>query len=103
MATVQLRNATEGRSYYDRRKAEGKTSTEAMRALKRRLSNIVYKTMLDDTIAHTATGSRTGPGGQRGNDSDSTAAGSQPHTNSSDKPLPRTVRTRPRTPLPAAS
>ena len=42
MATVQLRNDTEGRAYFDRRKAEGKTSMEAMRALKRRLSNIVW-------------------------------------------------------------
>ena len=103
MATVQLRNPTEGRAYYDRRKAEGKTSMEAMRALKRRLSNIVYKTMLDDTITHAATGARTGPGGQRGNDSDSSAAGSQPHANSSEKPLPGPVQTQPRTPLPTAS
>ncbi len=103
MATVQLRNPTEGRAYYDRRKAEGKTSMEAMRALKRRLSNIVYKTLLDDTIAHAAASSRTGPGGQRGNDSDSSAAGSQPHTNSLDKPLPGPARTQPKTPLPAAS
>lgn len=103
MATVQLRNATEGRAYFDRRKAEGKTSMEAMRALKRRLSNIVYKTMLDDTIAHAAPGSRTGPGGQRGDDSDSSAAGSQPHTNSSDKPLPGPVDQQPTTRLPAAS
>jgi len=103
MATVQLRNATEGRAYYDRRKAEGKTSMEAMRALKRRLSNIVYKTMLDDAIAHATAGSRTGPGGQQGNDSDSSAAGSQPHTNSSDKPLPGPVTRKPKTPLLAAS
>ena len=102
MATVQLRNPTEGRAYYDRRKADGKTSMEAMRALKRRLSNIVYKTMLDDAMTH-AVGARTGPGGQRGNDSDSSAAGSQPHTNSSDKPLPGPATTKPRTPLPAAS
>ena len=54
MATVQLRNPTEGRAYYDRRKAEGKTSMEAMRALKRRLSDIVYRTMLDDAIGHTS-------------------------------------------------
>ncbi len=75
MATVQLRNETEGRAYYDRRKSEGKTSMEAMRALKRRLSNIVYKTMVDDAITHTTASSRTGPGGQRGNDSDSSAVG----------------------------
>jgi transposase len=29
-ATVQLRNPTEGRTYFDRRKATGKTSMEAM-------------------------------------------------------------------------
>ena len=103
MATVQLRNQTEGRAYYDRRKAEGKTSMEAMRALKRRLSNIVYKTMVDDAITHAMTSPRTGPGGQRGNDSDSSAAGSQPHTNSSDKPLPGPATRQPKTPLPAAS
>jgi transposase len=103
MATVQLRNPTEGRAYYDRRKADGKTSMEAMRALKRRLSNIVYKTMLDDAISHAAAGTRTSPGGQRGNDSDSSAAGSHPNTNSSDKPLPGPATTKPRTILPAAS
>lgn len=45
----------------------------------------------------------TGPGGQPGSDSDSSAAGSQPHTSSSDKPLPGPAGTHPRTPLPAAS
>lgn len=82
MAIVQLRNPTEGRAYYDRRKAEGKTSMEAMRALKRRLSDIVYRTMVTDALIAGA-----GPGGHRGNDTDSSAAGSQPHTSSSDKPL----------------
>ena len=41
MATVQLRNPIKGRAYYDRKKASGKTSMEAMRCLKRRLSDIV--------------------------------------------------------------
>ena len=99
MAVVQLRNPTEGRTYFDRRKAAGKTSMEAMRSLKRRLSDIVYRTMLADAIAKGG----AGPGGQRGNDSDSSAAGSQPHTNSSDKPLPGPATAQPRTPLPAAS
>ncbi|MFW5473966.1 IS110 family transposase [Knoellia sp. CPCC 206450] len=99
MATVQLRNPTEGRDYFDRSKARGKTSNESMRLLKRRLSDIVYRTMVNDTARHMA----TGPGGQRGNDSDSSAAGLQPHTNSSDKPLPGPATTDPRTPLPAAS
>src|SRR4051794_16118866 len=99
MATVQLRNPTLGRAYYDRRKAEGKTSMEAMRALKRRLSNIVYRRMLDDALR--AAG--TGPGGQQGNDSDSSATGSHPDTSSSDKPLHGPAKTKPRTQLPAAS
>jgi transposase len=84
MAVVQLRNATEGRAYYDRKVAVGKTPNEAMRCLKRRLSDIVYRTMLNDLVTYT----RTGPGGHRGNGSDSSAAGSHPHTSSSEKSLP---------------
>jgi len=107
MATVQLRTPTEGRAYYDRKKAAGKTSMEAMRCLKRRLSDIVYRTMLGDytasKIASTGTGKRTGPGGHRGNDSDSSATGSKPHTSPSDKPRPGPARTKPTTPLPKAS
>ena len=103
MATVQLRNQTEGRAYYDRRKTDGKTSMESMRALKRRLSNIVYRTMVDDAITHAAGSARTGPGGQQGNDSDSNATGSHPSAGSSDKPLPGPARAQPKTPLPAAS
>ena len=50
-----------------------------------------------------ATTTRTGPGGQRGNDSESSATGSHPRTSSSDKPLPGPVTANPRTPLTAAS
>ena len=103
MATVQLRNPGIGRDYYDRRKAEGKSSMEAMRCLKRRLSDIVYRELLDDAVARRLTTNGTDPGGQRGNDSDSSAAGSQPHTDSSDKPHPGPPSHHPRTPLPAAS
>ncbi|WP_211318916.1 IS110 family transposase [Nocardioides silvaticus] len=99
MATVQLRRPSEGRSYFDRKTAAGKTNMEAMRCLKRRLSDLVYKTMLDDLVIT----QRTGPGGQRGNDSESSATGSQPHTGSSDKPLPGPARPEPKPVLPAAS
>ncbi len=99
MATVQLRNPTEGRAYFDRKKAAGKTSMEAMRCLKRRLSDLVYKTMLDDLVA----AQRTGPGGQPGNVSVSSATGSQPNTGSSDKSLPGPATRRPKPALPAAS
>ena len=106
MAVVQLRNPTEGRAYFDRKKADGKSSMEAMRCLKRRLSDLVFKQLLDDTV-RTQPGlpaqQETGPGGQRGNDSDSSAAGSHPHTDSSEKPLPGPATTNPRTRLPAAS
>ena len=106
VALTQIRGNTEGRAYYDRKKAAGKSSMEAMRCLKRRLSDLVYRTMLGDYVAGritTATGQVTGPGGHRGNDSDSSVTGSQPHTGSSDKPLPGPVTTQRRTPLPAAS
>ena len=99
MATVQLRNPTEGRAFFDRAKARGKASNEAMRLLKRRLSDILFRNML----AHSARQMTTGPGGHQGDDSDSSATGSQPHTSSSDKPLPGRATTPPRTALPAAS
>jgi transposase len=103
MAVVQLRNATAGRAYYDRKVAAGKTPNEGMRCLKRRLSDIVYRTMLDDLVAAGTTPSGTGPGGHRGNVSDSSAAGSHPHTSSSDKSLPGPATTKTRTPLRKAS
>lgn len=99
MAVVQLRNPTEGRAYFDRKKADGKTSMEAMRCLKRRLSDLVYKTMLDDLIA----AQKTGPGGRLSNVSDSSATGSQLTTGSSDKSLPGPATTEPKPALPAAS
>ena len=44
----QLRYPCEGREYYDRKRAEGKNSKEAIRALKRRLSNVIYQSLLAD-------------------------------------------------------
>jgi transposase len=99
MAVVQLRNTTEGRAYFDRKVAAGKTPNEAMRCLKRRLSDIVYRTMLDDLVTTKATSPGTGPGGHRGNVSDSSAAGLHPHTSSSDQSLPGPATTKPRTRL----
>jgi transposase len=100
MATVQLRTrTTEGRAYYDRKVAAGKTPNEAMRCLKRRLSDVVYRTMIGDVV----TAERTGPGGHRGASLTSSAAGSQPHTGTSDQSLPGPATTKPRTPLRKAS
>jgi transposase len=99
MATVQLRNPTEGRAYFDRKKASGKTSMEAMRCLKRRLSDIVYRHMISDAITHAV----TGPGGQRETTTDSSATGSHPTAGSSDKPHPGPARHQPTTLLRTAS
>jgi transposase len=99
MAVVQLRNRTDGRAYFDRRTAAGKTSMEAMRCLKRRLSDIVYRQMADDAIAAAA----TGPGGHQGTSPDSSVTSSHPHAGSSEKSLPGPAEPQPRTRLPMVS
>lgn len=48
-AVTQIRNDTPGRAYYLRKQGEGKTRREAMRALKRRISDAVYHQLLVDT------------------------------------------------------
>ena len=83
MAVVQLRHPTQGRAYYDRKVAAGKTPTEAMRALKRRLSDVVYRQMTADARA-----AGTGPGGHTGAANGSSAAGSNPIAGASEKSLP---------------
>jgi transposase len=48
MAIVQIRHPTSGQAYYRRKRAEGKSSKEALRCLKRRLSDAVYRCLLAD-------------------------------------------------------
>jgi transposase len=86
MAIVQLRHDTPGRAYYRRRLAEGKTAMEALRALKRHLSDVIYKRMVND--AKRARTSATGPGGQTGATLQSSADGPIPTAASSDKSQP---------------
>jgi transposase len=77
-AVTQIRNRhSDGRGYYDRKIAEGKTHKEALRSLKRRISNAIYARLQADA-RQGAAASANGPGGQPGNDSDSSAAGSHP-------------------------
>src|SRR5262249_15556709 len=59
----------------------GKTPMEALRCLKRRLSDVVYRRMLTDT-------KKASPGGQPGATPASSAADSTPIVDSSDKPQP---------------
>jgi transposase len=56
-----------GRGFYDRKLAEGKTPKEALRALKRRISDVVFAQLRTDTT-------RRGPGGQAGATDMSSAA-----------------------------
>ena len=106
MATVQLRNQTPGRGYYDRKKNSGKSSMEAMRCLKRRLSDTAYRTMLAD-IAVQATQATAdevaGPGGHRGNDSDSSATASQPQHRLFGQATPGPAKHQPKPALPQVS
>jgi transposase len=49
-AITQIRHGhSPGRLYYDRKLAEGKTPREAVRALKRRLSDVVWRHLVADT------------------------------------------------------
>jgi len=88
-AIVQIRHRTSpGRAYYDRKVAEGKTHKEALRCLKRRVSDAIYDRLVEDA-RRAGRPVPEGPGGQAGNDSVSSATGSRPrNTGSSDEPLP---------------
>ncbi len=83
-AATQIRLDTEGRAYYRRKLADGKTRMEAMRCLKRRISDAVYRQLVADAQLHT----NAGPGGHRGASQESSAAGSHPPTGTSDQPRP---------------
>lgn len=102
MALTALRQGGEGRAYYDRKIAAGKTKMEAMRCLKRRLSDIVHARMRADA-KRSATSIGAGPGGQPGATLHSSAADSHPDIDTSDQSLPGPANTKPRTALPAAS
>jgi hypothetical protein len=71
-AITQIRHKhSDGRGYYERKIPEGKTHKEALRCLKRRISDALYARLRADA-------SKSGPGGQPGNLSVSRAAGSHP-------------------------
>lgn len=84
MAITQIRHPGPGRVYYQRKRASGKGHKEALRCLKRRLSDLVYRQLLRDSLRQVT----AGPGGHSGASTKSSAVGSTPTTNSSDKSLP---------------
>jgi len=83
-AVTQLRLDTEGRAYYRRKRAAGKKPQEALRCLKRRISDAIYKQLVKDAI-------RVGgadPGGHCGASQESSAVDLPPRIDTSDQPLP---------------
>jgi len=52
VAVTQIRFPTPGRVYYDRKLTEGKTKKEALRSLKRHVSDAVYRQLLVDYQRH---------------------------------------------------
>jgi transposase len=82
-ALSQMRRNGPGRDYYQRKLAAGKTKRAALRCLKRRLSNVVYRQLLAD-----AAGQVGSPGGQRGASVSSSAADFNPGVSPSDQPQP---------------
>ncbi|UDY22944.1 IS110 family transposase [Nocardioides sp. Kera G14] len=83
-AVTQLRLDTEGRAYYRRKRASGKKQKEAIRSLKRHLSDAIYRQLVAD--AQLAQGAD--PGGHCGASLTSSAADFHPRIGTSDQPLP---------------
>ena len=101
-AVTQIRcRHTKGRACYDKKLAEGKTGKEALRALKRQVSDAIYACL--QAGARRAAAHVKIPGGQPGNGSDSSAAGSHPGHRlfGQATPGPATHPTTPVTPSPA--
>ena len=92
---------SDGRAYYDKKVAEGKTAKEALRALKRQVSDEICKHLKADAARAARAVTASGPGGQPGNDSVASAAGSHHKRRlfgqATPGPAP-TLRSRPHTP-----
>jgi hypothetical protein len=101
----QARLDTPFRGYYRRKLGQGKTRPEAMRCVKRRISDAVYRQLLADAkraaVTAAADSEGAGPGGHCGASLISSAADSHPLIDTSDQPLPGpaqpTLRARPKT------
>ena len=87
MAITQVRSHPDGRAYYQRKRAAGKSHHEAVRCLKRRLVAIIYRTMTADVQPQTA-----GPGGQVGASLTSSAASPTLTASSSDESQPEPAK-----------
>ncbi|MEJ7742885.1 MAG: IS110 family transposase [Nocardioidaceae bacterium] len=86
-AVTQIRHDTDGRTYYRRKRDEGKKSMEVIRCLKRRISDTIFRQLLADANAASEHVSAD-PGGQCGASLKSSAVDLPPHIDTSDQPLP---------------
>jgi transposase len=87
-AITQLRHKhSEGRAYYDKKVAVGKTCKEALRSLKRKVSDAIFARLKAD--ARQAAAARTkGREGNRGTALNPARPAHTPNASSSDQPLP---------------
>jgi transposase len=105
-AITQIRHKhSDGRAYYDKKIAEGKTHKEALRSLKRRISDAIYARLLADARRAGQRPARAREG-NRGTTLTPARPAHTPNAGSSDKPLPdpgTTIRpgTRAATPSPS--
>jgi transposase len=90
-AIVQLRHDTQGRAYYRRKAEANKTRMEALRCLKRRLSDAIYRQLVADAQRQELHAG-AGPGGHCGATQESSAVDLPPHIDTSDQPLPGPAR-----------
>ena len=87
-AISQIRLDTDGRAYYRRKRAEGKKPLEALRCLKRRISDALYRQLIADHRRAAEAQRGAGPGGHCGATQESSAVDPPPHIDTSDQPLP---------------
>jgi transposase len=79
---------SEGRAYYDKKLAEGKTPKEALRALKRRISDAIFARLQADARPARPQPEVRAREGSRGTTLSPARPYCTPHTGSSAKPLP---------------
>jgi len=98
MAISQIARDTPGRDYYRRKRAAGKSHREALRCLKRRLSDVVYRQLIRDAA-------RLGqaPEDARGRLQYPARPAQTPHADASDKSLPGPTSSHPTVDSPARS
>jgi transposase len=87
-AISQLRLDTDGQVYYRRKRAQGKKPLEAIRCLKRRISDAIYRQLLEDAQRAAVEDVGTGPGGHCRATQESSAVDLPLLIDTSDQPLP---------------